>query len=246
MRIGTTNSPDIQELALQIKNKDGEVMHLRKTLDNLKIQLRQSNVDRDRNLDKLKESSDQFELQYSKSQQKIEEFKKILSDAETSILYKENELSLFKKVVNEESVGKLKVLLSASGNNLEIAQASKVISEISKAVSMIKSGMCFNLNEQSYLVKSEPVDDTEESFNSNELNASTSNNSLVSVSNKHELVPVKKLAQVNTEKQIILNVPSVTKKIVSETSVYEDISPNVATNSIRLLSKDYHHHHPKT
>ena len=229
MRIGTTDSPDIQELALQIKNKDGEVMHLRKTLDNLKIQLRQSNVDRDRNLDKLKESSDHFEMQYSKSQQKIEEFKKILSDAETSILYKENELSLFKKVVNEESVGKLKVLLSASGNNLEIAQASKVISEISKAVSMIKSGMCYNLNEQSYLVKSEPVDDTEESFNSNELNASTSNNSLVSVSNKHELVPVKKLAQVNTEKQIILNVPSVTKKIVSETSVYEDISPNVAT-----------------
>ena len=216
MRIGTTDSPDIQQLALQIKNKDGEVMHLRKTLDNLKIQLRQSNVDRDKDLGKLKESSDQLELQYSKSLQKIEEFKKILSDAETSILYKENELGVFKKAVNEESIGKLKLLLSASGNHVEIAHASKVISEMSEAVAMIKSGICYNLNEQRYLVKSEPVDDNEESFYSNELTANTSSrSSLISLNDKHSLVPPKKMAQVNTEKQIILNVPSVTNKIVN-------------------------------
>ena len=238
MRIGTTDSPDIQQLALQIKNKDGEVMHLRKTLDNLKIQLRQSNVDRDKDLGKLKESSDQLELQYSKSQQKIEEFKKILSDAETSILYKENELSVFKKAVNEESIGKLKLLLSASGNHVEIAHASKVISEMSEAVAMIKSGMCYNLNEQRYLVKSEPVDDNEESFYSNELTANTSSrSSLISLNDKHSLVPPKKMAQVNTEKQIILNVPSVTNKIVSETSVFKDISPNVSTEKGHKIVK---------
>lgn len=145
---------------------------------------------------------------------------------------------MFKKAVNEENIEKLKLLLSASGNHVEIAQASKVISEMSEAVAMIKSGMCYNLNEQRYLVKSEPVDDNEESFYSNELTANTSSrSSLISLNDKYALVPPKKMAQVNTEKQIILNVPTVTNKIVSENSVFKDISPNVSTEKGHKIVK---------
>ena len=215
MRIGTTDSPDIQELALQIKNKDGEVMHLRKALDNLKCQLRQTNLNYEKELSKAKDANDQSETKYSVTHQKLEDFKKILSDAETNILYKENELNVLKKAVNVESVGKLKFLLTMCGNQDQVSQAAKVINEMNDAVAQIDSGMCYNLNHQSYLVKSEPVDDTEESFISNQLTADTSLNSTQS-QKRNALSPAKPMSQVNTEKQIILNVPSMSDKVISQ------------------------------
>ena len=228
MRTGSTESSDVQQLALQIKNKDGEVMHLRKTLDNLKIQLRQASINHEGQLNEAKKAKELLEVDCSRSLLKVEEFKKILSEAENNILHKENELNFYKKAVNEENIAKLRPLLQIPGNQDQTAEASKVVVEMMDAISKINSGMCYNLNDQPYLVKSEPVDDTDESFNLNQLSSGSSNRI-------NPFSPQKQMAQINTDEQIILNVPSVSNTVVSERNrppVYDDLSSTIALHNV--------------
>ena len=229
MRIGSTESSDVQQLALQIKNKDGEVLHLRKSLDNLKIQLRQASISHEEHMSNAKKTREQLERESSKSLQKVEEFKKILSDAENNILHKESELNFYKRAVNEENIAKIRALIqNTPGNQNQTAEASKVVAEMVDAISKISSGMCYNLNDQPYLVKSEPVDDADESFNANGI--STSSSKRIS-----PFSPQKHMAQINTEEQIILNVPSVSNTVIPERNipaVYDDLSSTIALHNV--------------
>ena len=226
----TLPEKEVQQLALQVENKAGEIKHLRKHLDTLKIQFARENEHHENDLAKAKETSDQFEMDYSKSLQKVEEFKKILSDAEQSILNQDSQICCYKDALNEQTVSKLKKWLEQSKTEHQIEGAAKVIDDLSEAVTKVTSGTCYNINEQSYLVKSEPVDDADESINSN-------NRIIINPVSGHDVYiksnsssPLKQISPVNTEKQIILNVPNMCDVATSDnvsSKVFQNSSPNL-------------------
>ena len=214
-RVPNMPQAEVQQLLLEIENKDGEVKHLRKALDNLKVQAKLASDCRNEELDEFKKTSHQFEMKYSKATQKVEEFRKILHDAEKSILYKDNQLSCYKHVVNDENVNMLKRLIHESRTHHQIESATKVIQDLSDALTNVNSGVCYNLNEQSYLVKSEPIDEGEELSNSCHVSTHNVTNKNLP-SEKASQSPIKPVSSVNTEKQIILNVPTITDMVVSD------------------------------
>ena len=236
----TLPETEVQQLLRQVENKDGEVKHLRMALDTFKVQLKRESDHYEKDLTKAKKTSDQFEMEYSKSLQKVEEFKKILSDAEQSILYKDNQISCYKDALNEENVAKLKNWLDESRAQDELESVAKVIDDLSEAVRKVNSGICYNINEQPYLVKSEPVDEADESLNSNDTNMGNSVSGSGVFFKKNSSSPPKQICPVNTEKQIILNVPSMCDMVVSDVSnkVFENSSSNLLIQGISTVKQE--------
>ena len=231
----TMPDAEVKQLVTQIENKDLELKHLRKALENLKLQLKRTSDHYQNELAAAKKTSDQFEMDYSKALQKVEEFKKILNDAEQSILNKDNQLNCYKDAINDENIADLKHLLQESKNQTELAKAGKVVDSLSNAVMKISTGIFYDLNER-FLVKSEPVDDVEESLGINDTGISNAVSANDGVTKKQPLSPVKKMSQVSTEKQIILNVPSMSDMVVSATEKNNIIDESTDTLSIRGIT----------
>lgn len=239
-RVPNMPQAEVQQLLLEIENKDGEVKHLRKALDNLKYQAKLASDCHNEELDESKKTSHQFEMKYSKASQKVEEFRKILHDAEKSILYKDNQLSCYKHVVNEENVNMLKTLIHESRTHHQIERATKVIQDLSDALTNVNSGVCYNLNEQSYLVKSEPIDEGEELSNSCHVSTHNVTNKNLP-SEKASQSPIKPVSSVNTEKQIILNVPTITDMVVSDSFTSPEFkysAPRVKAHELATVKQE--------
>jgi hypothetical protein len=202
-------SEEVQHLKQTVSNKEAELAHLRLSLNNLKAQFNQMkshSSDVESQLKSLKASNGKFETEYSFAVSQIETLKKALKDAKVELGKRDLQLASFRETVLKDTHSLSSIQNVLSNDTTGVATSSNV-EQVCQIVANLNQILIKEEPTPVSIVKAEPIDADEQ--------------------HTTPMIQIEASVRVNTDKQIVLNVPG--SFTLLDPVKEEPIIPNPAT-----------------
>ena len=203
-------SEEVQHLKQTISNKEAELAHLRLSFNNLKAQfnpMKSHSADVESQLKSLKASNGKFETEYSFAVSQIETLKKALKDAKLELSKRDQQLDSLREKVRKDTHS-LNSIQNVLSNDTSGAVTSSNVEHVSQIVANLNQILVKEEPIPVPVVKAEPID-TDERLSTPIVQS------------------VEASVRINTDKQIVLNVPG--SFTLLDPVKEEPIVPNPAT-----------------